>query len=223
MAFFLKFRDVGMRSRRTALVVLVAIVFATPVVRCAPTGEAPRASMARSFGLNYLPVLSDFDGDRRLDQAELHLAGTHHCIRVRFGNTREIHLDFGTRTHSSGMLLVRDANRDSFPDLIWVYRSRSEPAVIWLNDGAGHFAESNDGSRDVTADSLFGETDYAETGRIQNKETCLAPVRPSSEFAQSISLDLKYLRTVVIPRHNLRRDPGLYLSCLRERGPPPAV
>lgn len=213
-------------GRRTILVLLVAIVFATPVVRGTPARDASPQSIARpawSFDVNYLAVQSDFDGDRRLDQAELHLAGTHHCIRVRFGNTRETHLDFGMRPHSSGVLMVRDANRDNRPDLIWVYRSRSESAVIWLNDGAGHFSKASDGSTDAITDSLFGDTDYADTGSLENKEICLAPPRPSSEIGQVINLDLEYHAAAKNPRSDFRRDLGRYLSQLRERGPPRPV
>jgi hypothetical protein len=215
-----------MSIRRIAPVALIAVVFATSIARSTPTSEAPpqsNARPARFADVNYLPVLSDFDGDRRLDQAELHLAGTHHCIRVRFGNTRETHLDFGTRPHSSGVLLVRDVNRDNRPDLIWVYRSRSESAVIWLNDGAGHFAKSGDGSRHATVDSLFGDTDYAETGSIENEEICLASARPPSEFPHVTSLEDESLRAVIIPAREHRFDLGLYLSYLRERGPPQAI
>lgn len=221
----MKLHHVMVSGRRTALVALIAIVFATPVVRGTPTC-APHESIARpslSFDVNYLAVQSDFDGDHRLDQAELHLAGTHRCIRVRFGNTRETHLDFGTRPHSSGVLMVRDANRDNWPDLIWVYRSRSESAIIWLNDGAGHFSKSSDRSSDAITGSLLGDTDYAETGSLENKETCLAPPRPSSEFAQVINFDLECLAAVKNPRHYFRRDLSRYLSHLRERGPPQPV
>lgn len=219
----MKSHDVMISLRRTALVALIAIVFATPVVRGTPTREAPPESIARptwSFDVNYLAVLSDFDGDRRIDQADLHLAGTHHCIRVRFGNTRETHLDFGTRPHSSGVLMVRDTNRDNRPDLIWVYRSRSEPAVIWLNDGAGHFAKSSDGSPDAITNSLFGDTDYAETGSLEDKEISLAPTRPSPEFALVTNVDLQSLAAVMNPRREFRPDLGRYLFHLRERGPP---
>ncbi len=207
-----------------AFVGLLAIVFATPVVRGTATCDALPVSLARqpwSFDVNYLAVQSDFDGDHRLDHAELHLAGTHRCIRIRFGDTRETHLDFGTRPHFSGVLMVRDANRDNRPDLIWVYRSRSESPVIWLNDGAGHFVKSSDGSSDAIIDSrLFGDTDYADTGSLENKEICLAPPRPSSEFAQVINLHLVCLATVKNMRRDFRRDLGRYLSHQRERGPP---
>jgi len=223
---FMKSHYATMSTRRSALVALIAFVFATSIARTAPTSEAPPQSLRRptlSFDMNYLAVLSDFDGDHRVDRAELHLAGAHHCIRVRFGNTRETHLDFGTRPHSSGVLLVRDANRDNKPDLIWVYRTRSESAVIWLNDGAGHFAKSGDASLDVRLDPVFCDTDYAQTGSVEDKEIFLTPAQHLSEFAEVARLEGESLKGVMIPSHEFRRDLGVYLSYLRERGPPPAV
>jgi len=90
----------------------------------------------------YFSVVGDFDGDHRVDHAEPHSAGAHHCIRVRFGNSFETHLEFGSYAHSSGALIVRDTNRDNHADLIWVSHSRLGPAVVWLGDGLGHFARA---------------------------------------------------------------------------------
>lgn len=209
-----------------ALVALIAAVFGPSIAKSAPTRQVAPQSSARyaQFAyVNYLPVLGDFDGDRRLDQAELHLAGSHHCIRVRFGNSSETHLDFGARPHTGGVLLVWDVNRDNTPDLIWVYRSRLESAVVWLNDGAGHFAKSADGGGEVRADSLIGNTDYAVTGSCENEQVCLVPAPSPSELAPLTNLENESVRVVLVAGSNLRRNLGLYLSYLRERGPPQAV
>ena len=81
--------------------------------------------------------------------------------------------------------------------------------------------KSSDGSSDAIIDSrLFGDTDYADTGSLENNEICLAPPRPSSEFAQLTNLDLESLTAVKNPRREFRRDLGRYLFHLRERGPP---
>lgn len=210
--------------KRIALVALIAGVFAACITRGTPTSEAPARSIAREVpfcNVNYLPVLSDFDGDRRLDQAELHFAGAHHCIRVRFGNSRETHLDVDAGPYSGGMLLVRDVNRDRRPDLIWVYHSRPQSALVWLGDGSGNFAKSAAGSR-ATEDFLLGDTDYTEAGSLEKDQVCLVPAPTSSDFPQVASLERDSLRAVMIPCRERRRDLGLYLSYLRERGPPQA-
>lgn len=219
----MKSHTVQKSGRAIALVALIAAVFGSSIAKSTPQKEVSPQSSARPAYVNYLPILADFDGDRRLDEAELHRAGNHHCIRVRFGNAHETHLDFGTRPHSSGVLLVRDVNRDNRPDLIWVYRSRLESAVVWLNDGAGHFAKAGDGSGEAGVDSLFGDTDYAVTGSFENEQVCLVPAPSPSEFAQITNLENESLRAVMIAGSDLRRDLGLYLSYLRERGPPHAV
>jgi hypothetical protein len=217
----MKSRSMEHSSKGIALVVLIAAAFGSSVAKSTPPNEvSPQSIAGPAQILSYLPVLGDFDGDRRLDQAELHLAGSHHCIRVRFGNSRETHLDLGTRPHVGGMLLVLDVNRDDMPDLIWVDRSRLEPAVVWLNDGAGHFARSGDWGLEATVDSLFGDADYLVTGRLEDEQICLAPTQSASESQQATSLDRDSFTGVMIAGRDLRRDLGLYLSYLRERGPP---
>jgi hypothetical protein len=205
-------------TKRIALLTLIAAVFATSIAKSeiAPESSARRGHFAY---VNYLSALADFDGDRRIDHAELHLAGTHHCIRVRFGNSRETHLDFGTRAHAGGVLLVWDANRDNKPDLIWVYRSRSQPAVIWLNDGAGHFAKADEGKSG--GDALLADTGYESASGFENDQVWLAPARPPSEVARGANIEREFQTAVLIAIGDFCRDLGLYLSYLRERGPPP--
>ena len=170
--------------------------------------------------VTYLPLLSDFDGDRRLDQVELHVDGSHHCIRVRFGNFHETHLDFGARFHSEGILLVRDVNSDNSPDLIWAYRSRLEPALVWLNDGAGNFAESSDQDAAKVSNALFGDTDYEVAGATGYEPVCLAATRPSLEFVAIAILEHDSRDIGPIKDRDSRLPGGTDLSCLRERGPP---
>lgn len=198
---------------------LIAAVLAPSVAKSAvspKTGTRP----AQFADLRYLAVLGDFDSDRRLDHAEFHLEGSHHCIRVRFGNFRETHLDFGMRPHSSGALLLWDVNHDSKPDLIWVYQSRLESAVVWLNEGAGRFAKARVGSGEANANVLFGDTGYAGTGNVDNEPIYLTPAQPQPDLARAGCLENEALTTVVIGGSDRRRDLGLYLSYLRERGPP---
>src|SRR5262249_15791909 len=58
----------------------------------------------------YFSVVGDFDGDHRVDHAEPHSAGAHHCIRVRFGNSFETHLKFGSSSPSSSPPIFPDTN-----------------------------------------------------------------------------------------------------------------
>jgi hypothetical protein len=178
---------------------------------------------ARIAALSYLPILADFDGDRRLDQAELHSVGTHHHIHLRFGNRRETYLESGAARHTLGRLLARDVNHDNKSDLIWLSQLRSEPAVVWLGDGLGDFSRVAD--RSVYENELrstnFGEAGPELVGDSSEEEqACLAPDPISSELPRTANVETELTTPPVIAGSNSRRDLGLYLSYLRERGPP---
>src|SRR5262249_48378428 len=87
---------------------------------------------------NQTRVLADFDGDRRLDNAELHIAGQHRCIRVQLGDSSESHLEFDAAM--PGILAARDVNHDNRVDLIWL--PQSDAPAVWIGDGVGHFARA---------------------------------------------------------------------------------
>ena len=67
------------------------------------------------------------------------MAGEHRCIRVRYGNSREDHLELPGTMQPSGTLLIRDINHDNNPDLIWISWARSALPAVWLGDEHGHF------------------------------------------------------------------------------------
>ena len=187
-------------------------------------GDVTRQFSARPVqlaSLNNLPVFGDFDGDQRLDQADLHLAGAHRCIRVRFGDSRESHLEFHTTPQVLGTLLTWDINHDNKPDLIWVYHSQSEPLLVWLGDGLGHFLKAAAESVDAGLRALlFGDSDPAIVGGVKDEQVYLTPGPVSSELARTANLENESRKALLIAGRNKRRDLGLYLSYLRERGPP---
>jgi hypothetical protein len=171
--------------------------------------------------LNNLPVFGDFDGDQRLDQADLHLAGAHRCIRVRFGDSHESHLEFHAAPQVLGTLLTRDINHDNKPDLIWVYHSQSEQMLVWLGDGLGHFLKAAAESVDAGLRALlFGNSDPGLVGGVKDAQLYLTPVPVSSELARTANLENESRTALLIAGRSERRDLGLYLSHLRERGPP---
>lgn len=170
---------------------------------------------------SYFPVFGDFDGDLLLDQAEPHSAGSHQCIRVRFGNSLESHLEFGARPRVTGALLARDINHDDIADLIWVYHSTSEPPVVWLGDGLGHFAKSDEQSANADLRSiLFDNGDPLLAGEVSDERACVAPHLVSSELPRAHNLENNIPKDPVITGRDRGRDLWLFLSYLRERGPP---
>jgi hypothetical protein len=206
---------------RTALAALIVAQCGLPSFANGHVAPRFSAGPAQLASLNNLPVFGDFDGDQRLDQADLHLAGAHRCIRVRFGDSRESHLEFHATPEVLGTLLTRDINHDNKPDLTWIYHSQSEPILVWLGDGLGHFlkaaAESvDDGLRAL----LVGDSDPGIVGGVKDEQVYLTPVPVSSELARPANLENESRTALLIAGRNERRDLGLYLSHLRERGPP---
>lgn len=205
---------------------LTALIFA-PWVRSSfaqsPLAQSVSNRPAQLLLLNYLPALADFDGDQRLDQAEVQLAGALRCIRVRFGDSRESHLLYSALPESRGAILARDVNRDDKPDLILISQSRSQPALVWLNDGLGHFARSAGKAADeADLHALFpGNIHLGIAGSCCcARQVYLEPEPLFSELARAANLESETLKPIVIAGYDYRRDLGLYLSYLRERGPP---
>ena len=204
-------------------IAFLALIFA----QCLPNSSA-KSQLASQLSVrpalhaspDNLRLLGDFDGDQRLDRAELHLAGAHCCVRVQFGNSQESHLAFHA-PYLRGALLTRDINHDNKPDLVWVSLFQSERAVVWLGDGLGHFLEAASQSADAGLRTLlFGDPDPGIAGIVKDEHVFLIPDPVSSELAGSEKLDTETCNAVLIAGGNDHRDPGLYLSYLRERGPP---
>lgn len=167
------------------------------------------------------PVLGDFDGDGRLDLAELHSAGGRGCIRVRFGDSRESHLELDAAAELRGAVLARDANQDNAPDLIWASPSQSAPAEIWLSDGLGHFAKaSNTDAGGRLRALLYGDSHPGLAGDVEDERAFLTPDPVSSEMARTANLDEDNWKPPLTSWRNDRREPELVLFYLRERGPP---
>jgi hypothetical protein len=183
-----------------------------------------KAHPARIPSLNCFPILADFDGDRRLDQVELHSVGAHECIRIRFGNSRERHINPGCALQLQDLLLARDINRDNRSDLIWVSHSRSDPTVFLLGDGLGNFVKPADtAAYEAELSSLLpGALDSELAADLKEEEQgFLPPDKVSPELPRAASLAAEIGTPLVFAINNPRRDLGLYLSYLRKRGPPP--
>ena len=202
-----------------ALTALIVVPFGHQSTRGQAAGESSVGS-AQLAPLSYLLVFGDFDGDHLLDQAQPHSAGDHRCIRVRFGNSLESHLEFGG-AQSAGALLARDINHDNKADLIWVYQSQSEPPVVWLSDGLGRFAQAPEFSTDPDLRGMLsGDSNPAVGGDVNDDRACLAPQLVSSELPRAQKLEHVTLKAQVFAGTNCRRDLEIFLSCLQERGPP---
>lgn len=161
-------------------------------------------------------TIGDFDGDRRIDHAEFHQAGAHRCIRVRFANDSETHLPF-TGIFAPGTLLSTDLNNDHKPDLLWIFHYKLFPAVIWIGDGLGHFASSTS-NEDLHA-LIFGYPGAKIVASSKDSHLCLTSSPIGSDPLCAANINEVHDLSASI-ESNRRRDLGLYLSFLRERGPP---
>jgi 6-phosphogluconate dehydrogenase, C-terminal domain len=200
-----------------ALIVLSLAPRANPTFAKSQVGDRLRDVQALAAGANGLPVLADFDGDDRLDQAELNLADEHRCIRVRFGDSRESDLELEPTLQTFGTILVRDVNRDNKPDLIWLPHFQSIPVAIWLGDGLGHFTESINRVDDETdvRSLLPGNTDPRTVdGSNDEEHAYVAPDSVSSELPRAANLEYEAGKPLGTAGSNRRRDLGLYLSYL---------
>lgn len=216
-----------MKSRSAPKRIFLIPLFAMIVAQCEAYQLAqgrvphqPHLHPAQLVSLNNCPVLRDFDGDRRIDRAELHVARAHRCVRIRFGDSRERHLELRA-LQSRGVLVSRDVNQDNNADLIWVSHLQSAPSMIWLGDGLGNFIEAIDkiaGSKLLALP--FSDSGPGLVGDVKDEQDFLTPDPVSSELARSANLNDKIPNILLPSRRNDRCEPGLGLSYLRERGPP---
>jgi hypothetical protein len=101
---------------------------------------APAFASQPSFSFDGLPIFSDFDGDHKLDQAELFSNGAVKSIHVSLGNFVWTSLSFDSGVQDRGRLLSADIDSDGDSDLVWIAPGHPGTFVTWLGDGRGNFA-----------------------------------------------------------------------------------
>ena len=213
----------GQTTNRLAKLTYLAIQIALFVLQSGPSAcgqqKAPQiATLKPLASIGCTSTIGDFDGDRRIDHAEFHQAGAHRCIRVRFANDSETHLTF-TGTFAPGTLLSTDVNNDHKPDLLWIFHYKLLPAVIWIGDGLGHFASST--SNEDLHSLIFGYPG-AKIVVASSKDSPLCLTNSPICLDLFCAANLNEVHDLIVSiESNRRRDLGLYLSFLRERGPPP--
>ena len=90
------------KGLRSAIVFALFVWAQTVGVVAAPQGPAPLPSMQLPENL---PVLSDFDGDHKLDQVILSSSGRAKTISIAFGKSSWISLSFKSRKVVRGRLV----------------------------------------------------------------------------------------------------------------------
>jgi hypothetical protein len=85
-------------------------------------------------------AVTDFDGDRLPDRAELVSDGFQKIIQLTFSSHWALSLHFSSETQQRGSIYAEDIDRDSDEDLIWVSDQQPTHTVLWLNNGIGELA-----------------------------------------------------------------------------------
>jgi hypothetical protein len=173
------------------------------------------------------PVFSDFDGDNKVDQAELFSNGTQKRIHVTLGKFAWKSLSFDSGVTERGSLVSRDIDSDGDTDLLWVSENYHKKFVTWLGDGRGNFelAQQSEQQLGSLKSILWSDAESRLTDSANSHgllcillTTSLATFRNTAAFRAKVpSLERSFSGTettgVFAP----------FLSVIRKRGPPPRL
>jgi len=144
----------GDLRKKLALLLIVAVVAATAKIGRAQDSQQDRLS------LNFAPLpvrfltparaVTDFDGDRLPDRAELTSNGSYKNIHLTLSSPRVTNLHFSTESQQPGSIHAEDIDHDGDNDLIWVSDQQTTQSALWLNSGIGEFARVTDTSAYIT-------------------------------------------------------------------------
>ena len=177
-----------------------------------------------SFSPFTVPLFSDFDGDHKVDHAELFSNGAQKDIHVTLGTFRSKSLSFDSGVQDHGQLLSDDIDSDGDADLVWVSQSQPRKFVMWLGDGHGNFSI-------VTAAERTHFQELLERAASPQLAGSDGDCESTAVLESTPVLDL-YVVSSIAPIVRVRRSAILVptggswtacLSVLRKRGPPSLV
>jgi hypothetical protein len=149
-----RMRTKGNLRKKLALLLIVAVVAATTEAGPARDSQQDRLSLSSAP----LPVrfpnpaqaVTDFDGDRLPDQAELTSNGAYKNVHLTLSSTLVTNLHFSTESQQPGSIRAEDIDYDGDNDLIWAADQEATQSVLWLNNGVGEFTRVTDTSAYIT-------------------------------------------------------------------------
>jgi hypothetical protein len=175
-----------------------------------------------SFSSQASPILSDFNRDNKLDQAELVSSdGTEKRIRVTLGDFSWKFLAFESGVLDRGRLVSDDVDSDGDTDLLWISLGSPRQFVLWLGDGRGNFSIATSGRQDRLQELLQSDkhsgiaTDSADN---EPNDVAPSPTVVAIEHRRLPHHDAFSARLQVVDL-----TPNVYaafLSVVRKRGPP---
>ncbi len=144
----------GSLRKKLALLLIVGVVAATTKIGPAQDSQHDRPSLnSASLPVRFLnpaQAVTDFDGDRLPDRAELTSNGSYKNIHLTLSIPRVTNLHFSTESLQPGSIHAEDIDHDGDNDLIWVSDQQSTQSALWLNSGIGEFARVTDTSAYIT-------------------------------------------------------------------------
>jgi len=144
----------GSLRKKLALLLVVGVVAATTKIGPAQDSQHDRLSLnSASLPVRFLnpaQAVTDFDGDRLPDRAELTSNGSYKNIHLTLSIPRVTNLHFSTDSQQPGSIHAEDIDHDGDNDLIWVSDQQTTQSALWLNSGIGEFARVTDTSAYIT-------------------------------------------------------------------------
>jgi len=138
------FRCTKLKAISLVLISLfIGSLFPHSAVKAAVPNPKSKTSLQRT-SQGDVPILSDLNGDRSLDQVRIIGANESGLVHIRFAKGESKLLSFESQALEQGLLYADDIDNDSALDLIWIVRNQPDTAVIWLGDGRGNFVAVKD-------------------------------------------------------------------------------
>jgi hypothetical protein len=140
----------GSLRKKLAQLLIVVVVAATTKIGPAQDSQQGRLSLnSASLPVRFLnpaQAITDFDGDRLPDRAELTSNGSYKNIHLTLSSPRVLNLHFSTESQQPGSIHAEDIDHDGDNDLIWVSDQQRTQSALWLNSGIGAFTRVADTS-----------------------------------------------------------------------------
>jgi hypothetical protein len=174
-----------------------------------------------AVGFDSVPLFSDFDGDHKLDQAELFSDGAQKSIHVSLGKFAWTSLSFDSGVQDRGRLVSGDIDSDGDADLVWVSQSYPRTFVAWLGDGRGNFSIDTRHDR-APAQAMLETRQQTRLAGDPDDRDSTAVLQTTTVVAAHPSVllfgDIRSERYTIVPQR--RGISATCLSVLRKRGPP---
>lgn len=206
------------------LLLLLAVLcyFTGAVVAFGPILQSTNSSSTGTPYLGYgrSVAISDLNGDRILDEAELAWNGLDKSISLKFAkNQQSSVLRFSTQGAWQGSLIARDIDNDGDIDLVWTDTVNPNDVVVWVNNGVGCFERAAP-STVSGLNLVLGGVNLAALPLVQLHLLAVNTKAPVVEPAPH-SVFLSFIKPSLPDRYSspLRLSAGNFLH-LPERAPP---